>query len=125
MHRVELHSVMSLMDEFIRYANKHWTDGIRAAQLQEDDEARRQVLVDSFYLLSVAALLMHPVVPSGCEKICEYLDFDPQLFFTWNRGFAGLDELCSEGERSEGRHRVLDLPPRFDFFEKHPSQFSA
>ena len=86
MHRVELHSIMSLMDEFIRYANKHWTDGITAAQKLEDAAgesasngsagekalaqaraARRQVLVDSFFLLRVCTLLMHPVVPKGCR----------------------------------------------------------
>ena len=39
MHRAEFHSVMSLMDEFIRWANKHWSDGIRAAELADDDEA--------------------------------------------------------------------------------------
>ena len=125
MHRVELHSVMSLMDEFIRFANKHWTDGIRAAQLGEDEVARRQVLVDSFYLLRVAALLMHPVVPAGCEKICTYLDFEPAAFFSWEGSFRSLDELCDADEQEAGRHRVLDLPPRFDFFEKHESQVPA
>lgn len=122
MHRVELHTVMSLMDEFIRFANKHWTDGIRVAEQEGDAAARRQVLVDSFFLLRAATLLMHPIVPFGTEKICDYLDFDAEEFFSWNYDFESMDELCSAGEIDEGRHRVRDLPPRFDFFEKHPSQ---
>ena len=122
MHRVELHSVMSHMDEFIRWANKHWTDGIRAAELSGDDEARRQVLLDSFYLLWVATLLMHPIVPAGCEKICEYLNFSNEDLFSWNYDFEKLDELCTAMEIDAGEHRVKELPPRFDFFEKHPSQ---
>ena len=122
MHRVELHAVMSLMDDFIRFANKHWTEGIRQAELADDQAARRQVLVDSFYLLWVATLLMHPVVPFGTEKICDYLNFEFDEFFSWNYDFEGMDELCSAGEITEGRHRVRDLPPRFDFFERHPSQ---
>ncbi|HIY83144.1 MAG TPA: class I tRNA ligase family protein [Candidatus Rubneribacter avistercoris] len=122
MHRVELHTVMSIMDEFIRWANKHWSDGIRAAENEGDEAARRQVLVDSFYLLRVATLLMHPVVPAGTEKICDYLSFEFDDFFSWNYDFDNVDELCSAGEITEGRHRIRQLPPRFDFFQKHPSQ---
>ena len=123
MLKVELHSVMSLMDDFIRFANKHWSDGIRAAELEGDDEARRQVLVDSFYLLRVATLLMHPIVPAGTEKICDYLSFEFDDFFSWNYDLEDMGELCSAGEIDEGRHRIRELPPRFDFFEKHPSQY--
>ena len=123
MRKAELHSVMSLMDEFIRWANKHWSDGIRAAELNDDDTARRQVLVDSFHLLRIATLLMHPIVPAGTEKICDYLSFEFDDFFSWNYDFDSFDELCSAGEITEGRHRIRELPPRFDFFEKHPSQY--
>lgn len=123
MRKAELHSIMQLMDEFIRWANKHWTEGVRAAELEGDEVARRQVLVDSFYLLRVVTLLMHPIVPSGCEKICDYLSFEFSDFFSWNYDLEDVDELCSGGEITEGRHRIRELPPRFDFFEKHPSQF--
>ncbi|HIS40150.1 MAG TPA: class I tRNA ligase family protein [Candidatus Aphodovivens avistercoris] len=122
MHRVELHAIMSQMDEFIRWANKRWTDGIRAATNDDDAAARRQVLLDSFYLLRVACLLMHPVVPAGCELICDYLDFAPEDFFSWNYDFEDMGELCSAGEIDAGSHPVRELPPRFDFFKKHPSQ---
>ncbi len=121
MHKVELHSVMSLMDEFIRYAQKLWADGIKEAG--EDEAARTDVLRTSAYLLWACALMMHPIVPAGCELIGEYLGFDPQRFFSWDHGFCALDELCDEGEAAVGAHGVRELPPRFDFFEKHPSQF--
>ncbi len=111
MHRVELHAAMSLADEFIRFANKHWTSGIRQAELEGDGALRRQVLVDSFFLLRVATLLMHPAVPLGTEKICDYLNFDFDEFFSWNYDFDDMDELCSAGEIDEARHRVCDLPP--------------
>ena len=29
---------------------------------------------------------------------------------------------CGRVELDEGAHRVRELPPRFDFFEKHKSQ---
>lgn len=123
MHRAELHSVMSLMDDFIRYANKWWVDGIKNADKNEDDAARRQVLLDSFYLLRVATLLMHPVAPSGCDKIVDYLNIDESKIYSWEFGFENMDELCGEDEVVAGSHLVKELPPRTDFFGKHPSQF--
>jgi methionyl-tRNA synthetase len=123
MHKVELHTIMSIMDTFIRWANKYWTDNIRTAEKEGDQELRRQTLIDCFYLLRICTLLMHPVVPRGCEKICDYMSFEFDDFFSWNYYFDGLDELCSASELEAGRHRVRELPPRFDFFAKHPSQF--
>ncbi len=124
MHRVELHSYMSLMDDYIRWANKYWSSGIRDAELEDDGEKRRQVLIDSFFSLRIATLLMHPAVPQGTEKICDYLNFDLDEFFSWNYDFESVEELCSAGELSEGRHPLRTLPPRFDFFERHPSQLN-
>ena len=123
MKRAELHTIMSMMDEFIRYANKTWADGISAAEAIEvagDDEAaaasrqeaRRQVLVDASYLLWVCTLLMHPVVPAGCADICEKLQFDEKVFFSWDHAFGTLSELDPKAES----HSVAELPPRYDFF---------
>ena len=122
MYKAELHSIMSLMDEFIRYSNQYWSASIRQAEADDDFGARRQVLLDSFYLLRVCALLMHPVVPEGTEMICDYLNFDEHEFFSWNYDFEGLEELCSASEIQDRLHPVRELPPRTDFFEIHPSQ---
>ena len=123
MHRAELHSIMTLLDEFVRWSQKWWADGIKAADTADDADARRQVLLDSFYLLRVCALLMHPVAPAGCEKIAHHLNLPVQRVFSWNEAFENMDELCAEDERAAGRHAVVELPARTDFFEKHPSQF--
>lgn len=123
MHRSELHSIMTLLDEFVRWAQKRWADGIKAAEAADDEAARRQVLLDSFYLLRVCTLLMHPVAPAGCEKIAEHLNIPAERVFSWNEDFESMDELCSAEERACGRHAVVELPPRTDFFGKHPSQF--
>ncbi|MEG2947979.1 MAG: class I tRNA ligase family protein [Raoultibacter sp.] len=123
MHRVELHSVMSLMDEFIRWSNKYWSDRIRTVENEGDESCRRQVLVDCFYLLRICTLLMHPIVPTGTEKICDYLSFDFSDFFSWNYDFESMEELCGAAELEEGKHFLCELPPRFDFFEKHASQY--
>ena len=111
MKKAELHTVMTICDEFIRYANKTWADGVSAADAAGDAEARRQVLADAAYLLWVCTLMMHPVVPAGCEDICAKLQFDPAKFFTWENAFCSLAELDASAE-----HVVAELPPRYDFF---------
>ena len=122
MHKIELHSIMSLMDDFIRYSNQYWSAGIKEAEVQGDADMRRQVLIDSFYLLRICTLLMHPIVPEGTSKICDYLCFEEAEFFSWNYDFDGLEELCSASDLQAGSHPVRELPPRTDFFEIHPSQ---
>ncbi|HAM15517.1 MAG TPA: methionine--tRNA ligase [Eggerthellaceae bacterium] len=114
MKKAELHSIMSLADEFIRYSNKVWADGISAAEGAEDADARAQVLADAAYLLWICTLIMHPVVPAGCEDICDKLQFDPLAFFSWNHDFATLAEL--DGEAAADGHAVQELPARYDFF---------
>ncbi len=111
MKKAELHTIMTICDEFIRFANKTWADGVSAADAANDAQARRQVLADAAYLLWVCTLMMHPIVPAGCEDICEKLQFDPEKFFTWENDFNSLAELDSATE-----HVVAELPPRYDFF---------
>ena len=111
MKKAELHTIMTICDEFIRFANKTWADGVSAADAADDAQARRQVLADAAYLLWVCTLMMHPIVPAGCEDICEKLQFDPEKFFTWDNELNSLAELDPAAE-----HVVAELPPRYDFF---------
>ena len=62
-------------------------------------------------------------MPAGCEKICDYLSFGFDELFSWNYDFDSNDELCSAMEIDAGAHRIHELPPRFDFFRKHESQY--
>lgn len=140
MHKVELHSVMTLMDELIRFANKYWSEKskeieasaaskaqdtrISPALIEEEaQQARKQLLVDCFYMLRIITLLMHPIAPVGTEKIVDYLSFDFDEFFSWNYDFESMEELCHAAELESG-HIICELPARTDFFERHPSQFA-
>ncbi len=120
MHAVDLHAAFALADDFIRFSNKHWAEGIKHANDANDIAARRRVLAESFYLLRIATLLMHPIVPWGTELICDKLMFDPKRFFSWKANFDGLAELCEASEVCVGEHTIAELPPRFDFFERAP-----
>ena len=87
MHRFEFHRALGVCDAFLRAANKRWSDASKAAKAAgaEDpargDDLMKQALVDAFAELRVATVLMHGVVPRGCELICEYFDIAPEVFF--------------------------------------------
>ncbi|MCL2756700.1 MAG: methionine--tRNA ligase, partial [Coriobacteriia bacterium] len=123
MYLQEFHNIMHLADGFIRRANKYWADN---SKLSADDPAlRRTVLGNSFYLLKAACLMMHPVAPSGARMVFEYLDLDvtEREFFSWEHAYTGFDAFIPEDEKAVGGHLVKELPPRTDFFPRHPSQF--
>ena len=122
MYKTDLHRALGVCDEFLRAANKRWSDASKAAKNASDDAAMVQALVDAFHELRVATVLMHGIVPAGCELICEHFAIAPEAFFSWEHVFETIDTLLAGLGEAPGTHRVKPLPPRFDFFEKHPSQ---
>ena len=122
MKKTNLHQAFTAADEYLRFANKHWADNIKKANDMEDEGLRRQVLCDAFYCLRVACVLMHSSAPFGCEKICEYLQLDPECFFSWNHEFLNNAEVVPSDFTGDA-YPIKTLPPRFDFFRKHESQY--
>ena len=122
MWRTELHRALGVCDAFLRTANKRWSDASKAAKAaQKDDQAAgdalmHQALVDAFLELRVATVLMHGIVPAGCELICEHFDIAPEAFFSWEHVLDSTDALVESLGEKPGTHRVKELPPRFDFF---------
>jgi len=125
MAEVELHSAIALLDRYLREAGRFYN---RECAAPREGVATDQQLVDAFFLVRVGALMVHPVAPAGAESICRYLSFAPERFFSWqglldDGGVAGIETLCTAEERLAGSHEVGILPPRTDFFSKHPSQY--
>lgn len=118
MYRHEYHQVMSVLDKFIRSINKYWSVKMKETDDQNpDDPVRMQLLVDTFHMVRVATVLMHPIAPKGTEMVREYLRFD-ESFWSWKHIF----EDCYFFMRERDTHTLKRLEPRVDFFEKHPSQ---
>lgn len=116
----DAHGALSVAEEFCRAANKRWGEESKAAK--DDRDAYIQALANAFCALRTVTLLMHPATPFGCEKICEHLNFDPELFFSWEHAFDGMSELAAAAGETPATHELVALPPRYDFFEKHPTQ---
>jgi len=113
MYRFELHQIINDLDSYIRNASKYWSKN------SNNEENIKQTLIDAFYMVRVATVLSHPVVPSGAEKTCEYLNVDKDKFFSWDNIFEGIYKLIDDPEN----HKLVELKEHEDFYTKHPSQF--
>ncbi len=118
---------------YIRDINKLWTEQKPYA----DDcptAQRHQALIDAFHMVRVAVTLLHPVAPTGTEKVREQFGLGPELF-DWSRIFDGLDKtptrwpsLCppTRAQRllrqdrvsNQCRERVKGLDPQNYFTHK-------
>ena len=119
-HAFDAHGALAVAEDFCRDANRRWGDESKAAK--GDDAAYEHALANAFAALRTVTLLMHPAVPAGCEKICEHLGFAAEDFFSWEHAFETPGELAQALGENPAEHALPELPPRFDFFEKHPSQ---
>ena len=119
-HGFDAHGALAIAEEFCRAANKRWGDESKAAK--GGDAAYEHALANAFAALRTTCLLMHPAAPMGCELIAKHLAFDPELFFSWEHAFETPAELAAAEGKTPAEHELVALPPRFDFFEKHPSQ---
>lgn len=120
MYDHQFHKITYVLDTFIRNTNKYWVNNMRTAEVNNDLELKAQVLVDSFYAVRVAAALIHPIAPSGCEKIREYLNVDERLF-SWDYIFEPVTSLMEDANA----HEFKFLEPRVDFFKLHETQLAA
>ncbi len=114
----EFHSVMAILDKYIRNINKYWNKKMQLAAKDEDMDLIKETLVNTFYMLRVAIVLMHPIAPKGCELILDHLNMD-ERFFDWKYIFEDIYFFMDKLEN----HEVKGLKPRFDFFDKHESQY--
>lgn len=119
MYKFEFHQVTYVLDSYIRKANKIWAKNMTEADKTNNEELRKQTLIDVFHIVRVAAVLLHPLAPKGTEMLREYLGFD-ENFWCWDRIFDTMADFCKD----EKQHKLKFLEPRVDFFTRHPSQFA-
>jgi len=136
MAHFEFWRVMTVVDTFLREVAKRWNDGSKACERLENEqegasaaqihEAWQKLLIDAFYLLRIATMLVEPIAPGGCRMIIDFLDLcDAETFLSWEHILDfSLETFASDAEKSTGLHPIKELPPRTDFFPKHPSQFA-
>ena len=112
------HQAFNTADKFIRNANKYWSKSTKGIDWSDPGTSVHQPLVDIFHLLRVATVLMHPIAPTGTEKILHHLHLG-ENFWNWEHIFETIYFFMDD----PSTHRPVPLPPKSDFFERHPSQW--
>jgi methionyl-tRNA synthetase len=120
MYQHEFHRLSYVLDTYIRNMNKYWVNNIRIADTNDDDDLRKQVLIDVLHAVRTITTLLHPIAPSGCEMVREYLGVGEELW-SWEHIFEPLDYFINDMEK----HQLKFLEARVDFFKKHESQFEV
>ena len=135
MYKQELYMVMQHLDAFIRACNKYWADNIsRVSKLELEQgidvrdgcsptKDRARVLTTSFYLLYVCSVLTHPIAPFGTHKIFEMFNFEEDKYMSEKEFFSWRNIYNDTMINKLKNHQAKELPPRYDFFKKHKSQF--
>jgi methionyl-tRNA synthetase len=120
MYNHEFHSVIYVLDSYIRKMNKYWVSNMKIAESQDNNILRKQVLIDSFHGVRTAITLIHPIAPNSCEMVREYLNVNEQIWnwdYIFNQIYAFIEDAAA--------HKLKYLEPRVDFFEKHESQIQS
>ena len=115
MSRFAFHQCTYVLDSYIRNASKYMAKALKPDG--QSKEELSQALADIFYIIRIAAILLHPMAPIGTEKVREYLGAD-ESFWSWEHVFEPVNYFVGEG------HKLKFLPPRTDFFTRHESQFA-
>ena len=115
MSRFAFHQCTYVLDSYIRNASKYMAKALKPEE--QTKEELSQVLADIFYVIRIAAILLHPMAPFGTQKIQEYLGVDDS-FWSWEHIFEPVSYFTGEN------HKLKFLPPRTDFFTRHESQFA-
>lgn len=119
MYMFEFHQTTYVLDSYIRKASKYMAKNLGDADKNDDDALRRQTLINMFHMIRTASVLLHPMAPVGTEKVLEYLKLD-ESFWSWDRIFDTISDFCGGKD-----YELKFLPPKTDFFTRHPSQFAA
>ncbi len=113
----KFHVVMNLLDGYIREINKYYVK--YSKEFENDEENYKQTIVNTMQKIRTAAVLMHPIAPGGIELLKDYLNVN-ENYFNWNYIFDSFQTFAIEKP-----YRLKEIPPKFDFFAKHPSQLEG
>lgn len=119
MYKTEFHQTVIIVGDYIRGINQRWSQ-LKPYSDDCDPEVRKQALIDSFHMVKVATVLLHPIAPTGTEMIRDYLQVGEELW-DWQHVFEPIYFFMQDPQN----HQFRFLEPRVDFFEKHPSQVSG
>ncbi|MCD7731478.1 MAG: class I tRNA ligase family protein [Oscillospiraceae bacterium] len=120
MYKFKFHQVTYVLDSLIRKASKYMAKSKGDADKADDNDLRRKWMINVFHMIKTAAVLLHPIAPSGTEMVREYFQVDEGLW-SWDSIFDTFEKTLG----GETEHQLKFLEPRKDFFTRHESQFKT
>ena len=114
----EFHRVIYTLDSLIRELSKYWAREMKIADDNDDHVARGQVLADMCYGVKCTLTLLHPITPTSAEFGRVYMNLNESLW-SWDQIFNPIQAHMDD----PSTHKLKFIEARFDFFEKHESQF--
>ena len=111
MARHNLHQTFGAAEKMIRQANKWWSKTSKDIDWNNPGDSANQPLIDLFHYVRIATVLMHPIAPSGAEKVLEHLNLDDR-FWSWEHIFSPMTVFMDDPTT----HQFVEVPPRTDFF---------
>jgi methionyl-tRNA synthetase len=106
-----LHQTFGNAEKMIRRANKWWSKISRSIDWDNPGDEVNQPLIDLFHYVRVATVLMHPIAPTGAERVLSHLNMD-ERFWSWEHIFESNHFFVNDPYE----HQLVEVPPRTDFF---------
>jgi len=110
----KFHQAVNCVDVLVRNINKYWVKEIKECQTKEQIN---KLVANTLQQIYVANVLLHPMAPSGTEKVADYLRFKTN----WNSWDNIFNSVFTQFE-NPNNHKIVTLKEKEDFFKKHPSQ---
>ena len=108
--------IFELLNIYLRDANKAWSFKSKKADAENEENIRKQLLIDTVHIIKVLAALFHPFAPKGCDMVKDYLKLNDEIY-NWDNIFKPVSDII------KASHEFEFLPPKTDFFVKHESQY--
>jgi len=111
MLKFDINENIELLGNYFRSANQDWAIATKDACKGEGDKpALTQIIIDTIHVVRAGIQMLHCITPQKCEMIADMLGWGIDVF-KWN------DENLFK--TINGGFKIAELPPKFDFFEKH------
>ena len=111
----KLHQVYNALDVFIRNINKYW---VKESASAADEKQKAKLIVNTLQMIVTADILLHPVVPSGAEKVAAMLGLDANKTFNWDNIFKPFQTMLDVAKGG----KIVEIKEKEDFFKRHPWQ---
>ena len=111
----KLHQVYNAIDVFIRNINKYW---VKESASAADEKQKAKLIVNTLQMIVTADILLHPVVPSGAEKVAAMLGLDTNKTFNWDNIFKPFQTMLDVAKGG----KIVEIKEKEDFFKRHPWQ---